>query len=300
MFTGARSNDKSMMSRRQYVSLSGFLAAGTFLLLAGSTHAQDPSTRIPTLSVSARSIQPGEVVRVEVGGPAELESVTATVFDKKVPLHFDEQRQMWNALVGIDLSTKPGTYRLAVGSQIRLLRVAPKRFEVRRLNVAEEFVNPPPSALAQIARDAKKTEEIFRRMTPRRWSGPFLLPVEGTPTSNFGTVSYFNGQRRSPHTGVDFLSPAGTPIRASNHGVVVLAEPLYFTGNTVIIDYGDGLCSLFAHLSEFRVKEGEEVRPDTVIGLVGATGRVTGAHLHWAVRLAGAHVDPTSLVFLTQ
>jgi murein DD-endopeptidase MepM/ murein hydrolase activator NlpD len=252
-----------------------------------------------TITLSARSIQPGEVVRVEVSGPAELEDVAASVFGKHIPLEFDEQRQSWNTLVGIDLDTKPGLYRMTIGSQVRLLRIAVKKFDVRRLRVAEAFVNPPASAMEQITRDNEKLATIYARVTPRRWTGSFILPVDGAPTSNFGTVSYFNGQRRSPHTGVDFLSPTGTPIRASNHGMVVLAEPLYFTGNTVIVDYGDGLYSLFAHLSEFRVKEGAEVQPDSIVGLVGATGRVTGPHLHWTVRLHGARVDPTSLVYAT-
>jgi murein DD-endopeptidase MepM/ murein hydrolase activator NlpD len=251
------------------------------------------------ITLLARSIQPGEVVRVEVRGPSELEDVAASVFGKRIALEFDEQRQTWNGLVGIDLDTKPGIYRVTIGSQARLLRVAAKKFDVRRLRVAEAFVNPPASAMEQITRDNKKLADIYPRVTPRRWTGSFVLPVDGAPTSNFGTVSYFNGQRRSPHTGVDFLSPTGTPVHASNHGRVVLAEPLYFTGNTVIVDYGDGLYSLFAHLSEFRVKEGAEVQPDTIVGLVGATGRVTGPHLHWTVRLHGARVDPTSLVYAT-
>jgi murein DD-endopeptidase MepM/ murein hydrolase activator NlpD len=252
-----------------------------------------------TIALSARSIQPGEVVRVEVRGPSELGAVAASVFGKHIPLEFDEGRQTWNALVGIDLDTKPDVYRITIGSQVRVLRVAAKKFDVRRLRVAEEFVNPPASSMEQITRDNRILAAIYARITPRRWTGSFILPVDGAPTSNFGTVSYFNGQRRSPHTGVDFLSPTGTPIRASNHGTVVLAEPLYFTGNTVIVDYGDGLYSLFAHLSQLRVKAGAEVQPDTIVGLVGATGRVTGPHLHWTVRLHGARVDPTSLVYAT-
>ena len=253
-----------------------------------------------TITLIVRSVQPGEVVRAEVTGPSELEGVAALVFGKRIPLEFDEQRQVWNTLIGIDLSTKPGVYQLTIGKQARVLRVLPKQFTVRRLHVAEGFVNPPQGAMDQITRDNRKTAQIFETVTPRLWSGPFVLPVDGMPTSNFGTVSYFNGQRRSPHTGVDFLSVTGPPIRACNHGTVALAEPLYFTGNTVIIDYGDGLYSLFAHLSEFRVKEGDLVAPDTIVGLVGATGRVTGPHLHWTVRLHGARVDPTSLVFATK
>jgi murein DD-endopeptidase MepM/ murein hydrolase activator NlpD len=199
----------------------------------------------------------------------------------------------WKGLLGVDLATRPGTYP---ASSNTILKVLPTQFAVRHLVVPPNFVTPPPDALAQIADDNRKLAAIWRSVTPRKWKGSFLLPVDGPPISNFGTRSYFNGQRRSPHTGVDFLSASGTPVRAANNGTVVLAEPLYFTGNTLVIDYGDGLYSLYAHLSEFRTREGAAVTPEEVVGLVGATGRVTGPHLHWGVRLQGAQVNPLSLV----
>jgi murein DD-endopeptidase MepM/ murein hydrolase activator NlpD len=142
--------------------------------------------------------------------------------------------------------------------------------------------------------------DTYARVSPRIWTGPFVLPVDGKPTSNFGTRSFYNGEPRAPHAGVDFVGRPGTPIRAANQGVVVLARPLYFTGNTIVVDHGAGLFSVFAHLSEFRARAGEVVEPETVVGLVGSTGRVTGPHLHWSVRLNGARVDPMSLVAATR
>jgi murein DD-endopeptidase MepM/ murein hydrolase activator NlpD len=268
-------------------------------LASGQTSTDQTPTPL-RITLSARSIQPGEVVRVDVNAPADLKTVTGTVFGRRIGFTLDGQRHVWNALVGIDLGAMPGSYSLKIGTATETLRVLPKTFPARRLIVPEGFVNPPPEALEQIAGDTKKTERIFARVTPRRWAGAFILPADGNPTSNFGTRSYFNSQRRSPHAGVDFLNGTGAPIRASNHGVVVLAEPLYFTGNTVIVDYGDGLYSLFAHLSAFRVSAGALVEPDTIVGLVGATGRVTGPHLHWSVLLQGARVDPMSLVAATK
>jgi murein DD-endopeptidase MepM/ murein hydrolase activator NlpD len=108
----------------------------------------------------------------------------------------------------------------------------------------------------------------------------------------------FNGEARSPHSGTDFLSPSGTPVKAPNAGRVVGARDLYFSGNSVIIDHGLGLFSFFAHLSRLEVAEGERVKTGQVIGLVGATGRVTGAHLHWTLRVGGARVDPLALLAL--
>ena len=120
------------------------------------------------------------------------------------------------------------------------------------------------------------------------------MPQEAN--SAFGTRSIFNGQARSPHGGADFPSPAKTPVHSPNRGRVVLAKDLYYTGGTVVVDHGLGLVSLFAHLSRIDVSEGDLVAHGQVVGLVGATGRVTGAHLHWTLRLGGARVDPLSLL----
>jgi murein DD-endopeptidase MepM/ murein hydrolase activator NlpD len=274
------------------------------LVCAGAAAQQTPPGL--SISLSLQSVHPGDVVRVDLGGASEAERPAGTVFGKSLAFAFDPAGGVWRALIGVDLDTKPDTYRLAVtaGGAPRTadatFRVAPKTFSVRRLKVAAGFVNPPADALEQIARDARILTGIFAAATPTRWTGAFLSPVDGTPTSNFGTRSYFNGVPRSPHAGVDFMSGTGTPIRGAGHGIVALAEPLYFTGNTVIVDHGAGLYSLFAHLSAFRVAKGDPVAPDTIVGLVGATGRVTGPHLHWSVRLNGARVDPLSLVAATQ
>jgi murein DD-endopeptidase MepM/ murein hydrolase activator NlpD len=122
--------------------------------------------------------------------------------------------------------------------------------------------------------------------------------VPQAANSRFGSRSIYNGQPRSPHGGADFLSPAGTPIKAPNAGHVAIARDLYYTGNTVVIDHGLGLFSVLAHLSAIDVHEGDTIVAGQIVGKVGATGRVTGAHLHWGIRLAGARVDPLSLLAL--
>jgi murein DD-endopeptidase MepM/ murein hydrolase activator NlpD len=256
------------------------------------------------VSVTPSAIAPGSVMRVDVRGASDR-PVTATIFGRALPFSFDGHAQVWTALAGVDLDTRPGLYGLRVRQDdvpnaTRMIRVAPKRFPVRRLRVAEAFVNPPAEAIAQIEADSRLLAATYGQTTPRRWEGSFRLPVDGKPSSNFGTRSYYNGQPRSPHAGVDFMSESGTPVFATNHGTVVVAAPLYFTGNTVIIDHGAQLFSVYAHLSELQVKAGDDATPDTVIGLVGSTGRVTGPHLHWSVRLTGARVDPLTLVALTQ
>lgn len=268
-----------------------------------SAHSQ--GQRPLQVSFTPATPQPGDVARVDIGGASADERITATVLGQDLSFHYDRPQQQWRALVGIDLNTKPGTYRMRIHrggtgtTATRTMRIVPKQFPVRRLRVPGKFVDPPPEAIEQIARDSAALAKAYARITPKQWRGTFVLPVDGTPTSNFGTRSYYNGVPRSPHAGVDFVGKTGTPVRAANHGQVVIAASMYFTGNTIVVDYGDRLLSVFAHLSELRVKPGDTVEPTTIVGLVGATGRVTGPHLHWSIRLNGARVDPLSLVAAT-
>ena len=256
------------------------------------------------ISLSPAVIAPGDVVRIQIAGQAG-DRMSGSVFGQRLAFAFDPARGEWRALAGVDLDAKPGTETMRVNrnekeSATQSITITPKKFPVRRLRVAPGFVDPSPDALEQIGRDNKLLNAAYAQDTPQRWREPFRLPVDGQPSSNFGSRSYYNGQARSPHAGVDFMSAAGTPVRSPSHGRVALAAPLYFTGNTVIVDHGARLFSVFAHLSSMHVHEGDIVAPEAVVGLVGATGRVTGPHLHWSVRLNGARVDPLSLVAATR
>jgi murein DD-endopeptidase MepM/ murein hydrolase activator NlpD len=274
------------------------------LLLTGGAVAHSQGQRPLDVSLTPAKIRPGDVVRVEIGS-ARDEHVSAQVLGQDLRFEFDARRQRWRAFLGIDLETEPGAYRMEIQrsgettAAIHTVNVETRQFRVRRLRVSGAFVDPPPEALEQIALDSQTLSDVYARVSPTEWAGAFLLPVNGKPSSNFGTRSYYNGQRRSPHAGVDFAGATGTPIRAANHGTVALAASLYFTGNTVVVDYGSRLFSVFAHLSALHVKAGDLVGPETIVGLVGATGRVTGPHLHWSVRLNGARVDPLSLIAAT-
>ena len=212
----------------------------------------------------------------------------------------------WQILIGIDLDTKPGRYDVSITSGpsekdriTQLLTVLPKTFATRRLTVDAAFVNPSAEQAARIKDDTARLNGAWGSSVPTSlWSGAWARPVPGAANSVFGTRSIFNGEPRSPHSGADFQGAAGTPVKAPNSGRVVLADDLYFTGNTVVIDHGAGLFSLFAHLRAINVHDGDSVTTGEVLGELGATGRVTGPHLHWAVRLDGARIDPLSLLAL--
>lgn len=286
------------------------IALTTMLLavasLAGS--AQEES-RVQTV-VFDRAVQPGEVVRLDVTCDCQPKGATATVFGQDVPLFPMRDGDAWRGLIGIDLDISPGTYPIAVVvdrvvqppvTTTRDLAVITKRFPIRRLRVPARFVNPPESAIERIQDEAHRLQTLFQTVTwPRQWHRAFQAPARAQTTGSFGTRSVFNGQPRNPHSGVDFRSKTGTPVAAPATGVVTAAESLFFTGNTLVIDHGLGLYSLLAHLSKFAVKAGDRVRRGQIVGFVGATGRVTGPHLHWSVRLNGARVDPLSLIAATK
>jgi murein DD-endopeptidase MepM/ murein hydrolase activator NlpD len=254
------------------------------------------------VDLRARALQPGELVVVTISAPEPADRVRVSAFDRDVvALRVAPGR--WRALVGIDLDAKPGNYPMTVeaGSlrAARELVVRPKTFRTRRLTVNPDFVTPPPSVAERIKKEAELLRAAWDGSPPTAlWAQPFTRPVRDAANSAFGTRSIFNGIPRNAHGGADFLSPAGTPVRAPNAGRVVVARDLYFSGNTVIIDHGAGLFSMLAHLSAFDVDEGGEVMNGQVVGRVGATGRVTGPHLHWAVRVSGARIDPLSLLSL--
>jgi murein DD-endopeptidase MepM/ murein hydrolase activator NlpD len=259
------------------------------------------------LEASHRSgaLHPGDVTLVVVAAPETPRSIDGDAFGRAIPFWPADVPGEWHALVGIGLDTPAGTYDLTVtatsptgvtGTARLPLRIQDKAFATRQLRVASRFVDPPAGESERIAKEAALLASLFTPATERLWRGPFVPPVPGNATSSFGRVSVFNGEPRGRHQGADFSASTGTPIRAPNAGRVVLAMDLYFSGNTVVLDHGAGLYSLFAHLSRIDVKDGGLVATGDVLGAAGATGRVTGPHLHWAVRLGGQSVDPLSLM----
>jgi murein DD-endopeptidase MepM/ murein hydrolase activator NlpD len=278
------------------------LALTIFLVVAVRSAAAPMS-----VSAEARSLQPGELVVLTIAlESTEAASMRVLTLGKTIPA-FKLDDRLWRALVGIDIDQKPGSFpaiveaRTATGTSrvTYQLEITPKKFPTRVLRVDPNFVNPPPSVMPRIERDSQFIRDVYSHSSPARlWADSFVRPVPGEANSGFGTRSVYNGEPRSPHSGADFLSGAGTPIRAPNAGRIVAARDLYFTGNTLIIDHGLGLFSMLAHLSRLDVREEEVVTAGQIVGAVGATGRVTGPHLHWALRASGARIDPVSLLEL--
>lgn len=222
-------------------------------------------------------------------------------------LQFFHHEGKWIALAGVDVEAKPESSTLHVTARTtggpleftRTIEIQPAHYRTGKLTVAPKFVEPGPEELKEVAADSEIKAKVFAASAPEPlWDGSFRAPVMLSPTDSFGTRRMFNGKLASIHKGMDFRAPAGTVVRASNSGVVVLARHLYFEGNCVIIDHGLGLYTLSMHFSRIDVHEGQHVEAGDKLGLSGATGRVTGPHLHWAVRWENAYLDPAKLLRL--
>ena len=260
------------------------------------------------VQVEPRQLTPGTPVRVTVSGAGAGVALTGTFVDQ--PLHFLQRPDGagWVAFTGVDLDDEPGRHRLVVRVQgpgteaaekIVELTIADKEFPTERLRVERDFVEPPPEVSERIARESRMMRALWAEVTPEFLTdGVVRRPLPGVKGRNFGRRRIFNNQPRSPHSGIDLSAPTGTEVTAAASGRVVVAEELYFSGNLVVLDHGGGVYTLYAHLSEIDVGRGDRVRAGTLIGRVGATGRVTGPHLHWGARIGRARVDPSTLLKL--
>lgn len=238
---------------------------------------------------------PGGVVTFKVQGPADHPPSAA--FDGR-PVMVVRQQDLWLAILGIGLSIEPGEYHLDVtqpggGAQKLPFTVKPKTYSVQQLKVAPGQVNLSPENETRVAREQEKVRAALDGFSP---AAPATLrleqPVPGRRSSSFGLRRMFNGESRNPHSGMDIAAPTGTPIKAPLAGRVVDVGTYFFNGNNVVIDHGQGLLTMYCHLSKIRVEVGQQLKRGDVLGDVGATGRVTGPHLHWGVSLNGAMVDP--------
>ena len=259
------------------------------LCLTLPAHAEGFLTRLLNKPV------PGGVAVIDLGNDASAPNVR---YDSKPVLVVREDDQRWIAIVGIPLSVKAGSQSLNVDGQVHSFHVEPRTYREQRITLKNKRqVNPNPDDLKRIERELDEQTRAYRQFSPRQPSNLlFDKPVNGPLSSPFGLRRFFNGEERNPHSGLDFAAPAGTPIKSPAAGKVILTGNYFFNGKTVFVDHGQGLISMFCHLSQIDVKLGEELSRGAVLGKVGATGRATGPHLHWNVSLNDARIDPSIFI----
>lgn len=290
------------------------LGFGLIVLLPGVAFAQDTATKARKPGSSSWVVQAtparlvnGAPVFFQVTPPAKLKSLTGTWLGHE--LSFDASKgKGWFVLAGISLETHAGSFPLVLdgttdsGDRLTFQRsftIARAKYPTVQLSVSKQFTEPSAEQQEKIKLDQDTKHKTFSQTSPElEWSGRFVAPVTAPVSDVFGTRRVFNGVTKSVHQGLDYRVPASTPVAAVNSGTVLLAQPLYFEGNCVMLDHGQGLLTLYLHLSEIKVKAGDHVDRGQLIGLSGATGRATGPHLHVAVRWQGVYLDPAALLTL--
>ncbi|HKS56365.1 MAG TPA: peptidoglycan DD-metalloendopeptidase family protein [Steroidobacteraceae bacterium] len=261
-------------------------AAFVFAGLAGVAQAND---------LPRESRVPGGIALVEIPGGSELTPTVLIDTRRAAVIRHDDR---WLAIVGIPLATKPGAQTLRVTTGAKTVevpfQVTDKQYRTQSLTIKDDRkVNPKPEDVKRIAEEQERSNVALSKFTTGA-TPVFALasPVEGTRSDSYGSRRIFNGQPRNPHSGMDIAAAKGTPIRSPAAGTVVEAGNFFFNGNTLYIDHGYGLVTMYCHLTEIKVKVGDHLAAGDLIGTVGATGRVTGPHLHFGVALNRAMVDP--------
>ena len=265
------------MTDRLLVLLAGLLLAAT--VFAELPHAP----------------RPGGIVSIDVG-PADEVAPEVTFDGRRVLLTRQDGR--WFAIVGVPLETAPGTMTVTARGDTRNVDILEHAYREQRLTVSNQsYVTPDDAQLERVARERVIIDAALNNFRSVDMDGVTLQsPVDGPRSSSFGLRRFFNDQPRSPHKGMDIAADTGTPIRAPRSGIVTATGDYFFNGNTVIVDHGQGLVTMYCHLSEISVAQGASLAAGEPIGAVGATGRVTGPHLHFGAYLNGTAVDPAILL----
>jgi murein DD-endopeptidase MepM/ murein hydrolase activator NlpD len=303
--------------RTRLVSRVALFASIGILILPALATAQNSRTcgAGVTLKLTSPVSSQGSLLLVEVRSAVPINELKGEWNDRSVGFWSVGAAQksgpppVHRGLLGVDLEKPPGTYKLSVAVQIAngkrtsctvSIPIRKGKFATENLHVEKQFVEPDPEQIKRANAERQRLRDIFATTTPEKlWQGSFRVPLDGVSTGgNFGKRRILNGQPGSPHGGVDFPATTGTLVHATQRGRVVLAEELFFSGNTVVLDHGLGIYTFYGHLSEITVKAGDDLEAGAVLGKVGATGRVTGAHLHWGLTVDGARVNPLQIVKL--
>ncbi|MDH5587240.1 MAG: M23 family metallopeptidase [Nitrospirota bacterium] len=248
----------------------------------------------------------GEVLWIEVPVSHPQASVSGALFKRNIPF-FQIADGKFAAIVGLDMQDPPGSHELTITIQSTditehlsySIEIVKEKYSVQHLKLPKNKVDLDAKTLKRVRLEQQEMADAFHHIgTHPLWNGPFLEPTKGTITGRFGSRRVINGQHKRPHSGEDIAAPQGTPVLAINTGTVVAAVDHFFSGKGVIIDHGVGLFSMYFHLSEIDVQPGQTLKKGEALGKVGATGRATGPHLHWGVRLNGARVNPYALTAL--
>jgi murein DD-endopeptidase MepM/ murein hydrolase activator NlpD len=286
-----------------------YCALAALLLTLAAQYAPAVQSRRWQVELQPAMLVNGAPVLFRVAPPERLAVLRGNWLGHQITFRRSQSCKCWYALAGVPLNTKPAEYALelegvtARGGKVQFSqteRVMEASYPSTTITVEPKYVEPPKETLARVKEEQDLKKKVFSESAPESlWMGGFETPANAGITAVFGSARVYNGIKRSQHEGLDFRVHTGTPVHAANAGRVILARNLYFEGNCVVVDHGQGLMTVYMHLSKLQVKEGEKVREGQILGLSGGTGRVTGPHLHFAVRWQGEYLNPATLLKLT-
>jgi hypothetical protein len=286
----------------------GLLITGLWVQPAGAQRAA--AEAMPKVTLSATTVETGDTLLVRIDCrqlPSTVRDPVVSLGEQAIPLfaHPGDVKRVYAGLVGIALTARPGPAEVRVAWQEGPhTRSTTSAFVIRdgvygeeTLRVDPRHVSPSPVELERIRREQAELKMIYASGSPLRlWRGAFRVPVPGEMNGPFGTRRVFNGELQSQHNGVDFRAQTGDPVHAAAAGTVRLAKDLFYSGNAVVLDHGAGVFTSYSHLSRMEVRAGQRVEKGMVVGLAGATGRATGPHLHWGVKVNSVNVNPLSFI----
>lgn len=292
------------------VAIYVFLAAAMFSLCRFSYGVESLFFNSDNIIVRARAqmFHPGEIILFEISSMkrSNIKGLRAVFLDTDIPLY--EEGGLWYGMFGVPAKIKPGDYRLKVyvvpekGKPLDIvhtIKIKERDFKISNLSVDPHYLEYTTAKLKRIKKEAARLRTLWKIATPEKmWNGMFRRPIDSVITMDFAVKRVFNGEYRSFHSGTDLKAAVGTDILATNSGRVVMRDDFYFSGKFIIIDHGRRLYSFYAHLSKFKVKTGDFVNKGDLIAISGDTGRITGPHLHWTMKINSVNVDPVSLTLM--
>ncbi|MEN6527454.1 MAG: M23 family metallopeptidase [Candidatus Polarisedimenticolia bacterium] len=310
------------------VGVAALIALGAAAFAAAPAGGAGAGAEPLRVELRARAIAPGEPVRIVVVAPRPLASLVGTFLGRPLFFvhesseardetqdaaaarrppreNFEAREETWSAFALVGLDDKARRARAVVRARDARGRalagaasatVETRRFPEERITVEPKYVEPPADVMERIRREQTLLAKVYAARRAAAPEGPFVRPVAGEKRGVFGGRRVFNGQPRAAHGGIDLAAPTGTPVAAAGAGKVVVAQDLYFSGNTVVLDHGGGLFTIYAHFSRIDVAVGAEVARGATLGLSGATGRVTGPHVHWGAKVGAEPFDPEALL----
>lgn len=296
-----RFNTPSFMSTLVLTSLFFVLSSGVIYAVepridtTGSANTMSPTALSSSPALPTDSRVPGGIAVIPLSADQQDAHVT---FNNKEIWKIKSHDQAW-AVIGIPLSQKVGALNYYVNGKKLSLEIQDKSYKEQHLTVKKKHANPPSRDMDRITKESRLSQEAFNLFSEINKDTPysqFRTPAQGPISSPFGLKRFFNEQPRRPHSGLDIAAPRGADIVAPMAGRIVLTGEFFFNGNSIFIDHGQGLVTMYCHMDSLESKVGQWVNPGDVIGTIGATGRVTGPHLHWTVSLNNVRVDP--LLFL--